>query len=278
MGRGLILLYHHAEPVDRRRVMLTLQVVTADLHFLAGKVIVGQIELQHRRARIIAVGIKLDHLAHALQRLEGQPLIASDLVDLVVIGQRQQILGIGRVFVCRIVVQKALGGHARFLIVPALVIGESLHDQGALGPFRIGIKPLHFRKILDGFLGLAVILKLEFAALIDFLGGEVFKRRFLVAAKAARAGGKRTGKQNRTYPARSGITACHLRSPRPIRLIRNDARPGFLWLVLTQLFGGRKMRSAPWHRHGGRFRPAPEDRLQPRPLPAISGRPGHRTQ
>ncbi len=53
-------------------------------------------------------GILFDHHAQRLQRLEGQPLVAADVVDLVVVGKRHEVLGIGRILVARVEVDVAL--------------------------------------------------------------------------------------------------------------------------------------------------------------------------
>ena len=49
-----------------------------------------------------------DHLAQPLQRLEGQPLVAADVVDLVVIGQGKKVFGIGRILIAGIIVDETL--------------------------------------------------------------------------------------------------------------------------------------------------------------------------
>ena len=44
--RCLILFDDHTEPIDRRGILLPVQIVAADLHLLARQMIVGQIDLQ----------------------------------------------------------------------------------------------------------------------------------------------------------------------------------------------------------------------------------------
>ena len=107
---GLEILDHHAEPVDRGSVVTALQVEAADFHLLAGEMIEGEVEFQDRRSGVFAVGIALDHRAQCLQRLEGQALVAAHIVDLVIVAERQQILGIGGVFVGGIEIDVALRG------------------------------------------------------------------------------------------------------------------------------------------------------------------------
>src|SRR6056297_4195779 len=142
LRRRLEVLDDDAEAVDRRLVVSALQVIPPDLHFLRAKVIEREVELQDRRAGVFAVGMLLDHATERLQRLEGQPLIAADVVDLVVVAEREEIFGIGRVLVGGIEVDEALRRRPRAFVVAVAVIGEGLHDEAALGPFRIGIEPL----------------------------------------------------------------------------------------------------------------------------------------
>ena len=140
-----------------------------------GQLIERKIEFQHRRPRILGVGVKLDHLAKLLQGLECQPLVPTDLVNLVIITQRQQVLGIGGIVIRRVEINIALRRSTRFGIQLALVIGKCLHDQGALCQLRIGIKPFNLRKEKRGVLTLATA-QLVFAPLIDLLGSKPFQR------------------------------------------------------------------------------------------------------
>ena len=130
----------------------------------------GQIELQHRRPWRIHCRDKPRSPCARLQRLKGQPLIAADLVNLVIVAQRQKILRICRVFVGRIKVDIALSGAAAFFVVlVSSVIRERLHDQRALGPIGIGIQPLDFREIPRRIIR-AILRQLELATRENLFG------------------------------------------------------------------------------------------------------------
>ena len=61
--RGLEILDHNTEPVDGSGIVAPLQVIAPDLHFLAGQMVKGQVELENRGFGVFAVGIEFDHLA-----------------------------------------------------------------------------------------------------------------------------------------------------------------------------------------------------------------------
>ncbi len=150
-------------------MVIAAQIVAANLHFLARQMVKGEVEFQDRRAGIFAVGVAFDHGAQGLQRLEGQPLIATHFIDLVIIAQRQEILRIGGIIFGGIEINEPLRGGAAVGVVLIFVIGESLHDQRAFGPFRIGIKALDLGEIKRRLTGV-VVGQLIFAALKNLLG------------------------------------------------------------------------------------------------------------
>ena len=101
--------------------------------------------------------------------------------------------------------KEPLRGIAGLLVILGLVQGIGLHDQPALGPFGIGVKPLDLGEIVNRVIGLGLRLKLVFTALVDFFGGEILQRdRF----RSARGTARHQSHQNkgadqfcrRTYP------------------------------------------------------------------------------
>jgi hypothetical protein len=83
------------------------------------------------------------------------------------------------------------------------VEGEGLHDQRALGPFRIGVEPFDFGKQARGLVRLAAVLQLELATAIDFLGGQAVERNlFLTGA----AGHQHRGQGEARYQSRRPST------------------------------------------------------------------------
>ena len=85
VGGCLEILDHDAEAVDRRGIVFATQIIAPYFHFLTRQMVKRQIEFQHGRPRIFAVWIILDHTTQRLQRLKGQPLVAANFVDLVII-------------------------------------------------------------------------------------------------------------------------------------------------------------------------------------------------
>ena len=212
VGCGLEILHHNLEPVDGSRIILALKVIAPDLHFLASQMIEGQIELHHRRLGIFAVRILLDHGAQRLQRLEGQALIAANLVNLIVIGQRHKILGIGCIFIAGIEVEIALRGDPRLFVFFGFMQHKGLHNQTALRPFSVGIKPLHFREIAQGIARLARGFQRQLTAFVNLFGRQFVKRDFFVSAQSPRTGPKRPGQKRHAHPPphRCEEIACHL--------------------------------------------------------------------
>ena len=63
MAGGVELVDHGAKPDNRRQIQALALIETPDLHFLAGEVIAGQIDLQPGIGGIIGVGIAADQFA-----------------------------------------------------------------------------------------------------------------------------------------------------------------------------------------------------------------------
>ena len=77
----------------------------------------ARVEAQDRVLGVFAVGVALDHQAQRLQRLEGDTLVAADLVDLVVIAERDEVLRIGGIFLAGVEVEVALRRDQRILVI-----------------------------------------------------------------------------------------------------------------------------------------------------------------
>ena len=114
----------------------------ADLHLLAGEVIVDEIDLEPRVGRIARIRIAADQLAQRVERLAGDLLVARDVVDLLVIIDRDQIIGIGRVAVAGMDRQEALRRLDRGVVVAREIIAVGAHQLGAARPDRIGMLAL----------------------------------------------------------------------------------------------------------------------------------------
>ena len=155
-----------------------------------------EVEFQDSGCGVFAVGVLLDQRAQRLQRLEGKPLIAPDLVNLVVVAERQQVLGVCGVFVGRIEINIALRGGPAFRIIATLMAGIRLHDQRPSGPAGIGVEPFDFREIESRIFG-AVAREFKFAAFENLLRGISFKRQCPICRRpAATAASGQQGRQD----------------------------------------------------------------------------------
>src|ERR1700682_1525899 len=97
MPRGLILGHHGLEAVDRAGVLALLEIVAADVHFLAGELIARAFELGLGGGGIFASRIFANHFLKRGDRLLGPALVAGSVWNLVVMRGGDQILRVGGV-------------------------------------------------------------------------------------------------------------------------------------------------------------------------------------
>ena len=74
MGGHLIVIDNNRKAVQRRQVIFLIQIIATDLHFLAGEMIVSQLQLKRRVFGIFGVREAGNDLA---QRLQSQPGVFS---------------------------------------------------------------------------------------------------------------------------------------------------------------------------------------------------------
>src|SRR5882724_4912716 len=127
VGRGLVELDDAAEAVDGGEVLLALEVEAADLHFLAGEVVAGEVELQRRIARVVGVGEAGDDVVEGIERLLGVLLVAADVDDLLVIADGLEIVGIGDALVAGMEVDEAAERDERIVVLVLQVVGIGRH-------------------------------------------------------------------------------------------------------------------------------------------------------
>ena len=101
-----------------------------------------QIELQPRIGGIFGVGIAAHQLGQGIARLAGDALVAGHVADLVIIAQRDQIIGIGRVAVAGMQLQEPLRRGNGFGILRGSIIVERAHQLRPARPWRIGMLAL----------------------------------------------------------------------------------------------------------------------------------------
>ena len=118
MGGRLKILNNDAETFDRSRVIAPAQVEASYFHFLGRQMIKCQIELQRSTISIFAAWITLNDISQRFQRFNRQSLIPANVVDLVIIAERQQIGRIGRIRIGGVEIEIALRRAARRVIVP----------------------------------------------------------------------------------------------------------------------------------------------------------------
>jgi len=110
-----------------------------------------------------SAGVLFNHHPQRLQRLKRQALITTDIIDLVIVGQSQQIMRIGRISLDRVKVDVALCRRATVRVVFVLVVRKRLHNQRTLREFRVRIEPFDLTKG-DGRVIRCAALKLQFTS------------------------------------------------------------------------------------------------------------------
>ncbi len=97
VGGRLVIVDDLAEAHGSRDPLAAALVEAADLHLLAGKVIVDQIDLEARVGGIARRGITANQLAQRVVRLQRDLLVARHVADLLIITERDEIISIRRV-------------------------------------------------------------------------------------------------------------------------------------------------------------------------------------
>ena len=117
-----------------------------DFHFLAREVIIDKIDFQPRIGGIARVGIAADEFTHRIERLLRDFLVARDVGDLLVIIERDQIIGIGRVAVAGVDRQEARRRFGRLDIIARHIVRKCTHQLRTARPRRIGVLAFNFVK------------------------------------------------------------------------------------------------------------------------------------
>ncbi len=143
MRRRVIFVDDLTEAQRRGNPLAAALVEAADFHFLARQMIADEIDLQPRIDRIARVGVAADQFAQRVERLLRDLLIARHVGDLLVITERNQIIGVRRVLIARMDRQEALRPVDRFLVIVAQIIAECRHQLRTPRPDRVGMLALH---------------------------------------------------------------------------------------------------------------------------------------
>ncbi len=192
--RGLVLGDHDFEAVDGAGVVLLVQVIAPDLHFLAGELVAGDFDFLFGADGVFAGRILADHLVERAERLLGAGLVAGDVRDFVEIGGADQVLRVSGVRAAGMQRDVALGRGDAIVIGAGLVIGIGRHDQRLARPFRVGVLAVDLLELLRR--GRRVVLGVEEieALVVEPVGGFV-GRRVVLAEKIEAAAGAQARRQ-----------------------------------------------------------------------------------
>jgi len=145
------------EAVYRSDVFAPLEIVAADLHLLAGKLIARDDELGLRVGGVFGVRVEVDDLLERRHRAPGRILIARDVGYLLEVGRADQIPRVRRVRASRVERQVAVGARNGVFEAATPIAGEGRHDQRLARPLRIGMLTVDLVEALDGVAELAGI-------------------------------------------------------------------------------------------------------------------------
>ena len=157
MAGGFIGVDHVLETDLRGNPLARPFVVAADFHFLARQVIAHEVDLEPGVGSVIAVGEPAVDLVQRGQRLVGDPLVALDVADLLVIAERDEVERIGCVLVARVNLQESLRRLDRLVVILGDVIAERTHQLRAARPGRIGMLTLDLVEQRRGHFRLPVV-------------------------------------------------------------------------------------------------------------------------
>ena len=151
VARVVKFLEHRAETVDRRHIFLAFKVISADQHFLACQLVLGDPHLLFGVFDVHAFRIACDDLIHGPIGIRGHLLVTRHVGDLAEVGHSNQIKRVGRLGVGRIQGGKALAACNGFRVIALSIRDERVHHDRFLGKRRIGVLPVDLFEFLAGF-------------------------------------------------------------------------------------------------------------------------------
>src|SRR5271166_2844313 len=146
MRRRLKIVDNTFEAVHRGQVLTAVKIITTDLHFLTGEMISGKIKFKLGITRIFAVRKTTHHIIERLQGLLCNLLVAANIANLDIIGDRLQIIGVSNVTVTRMQLDDTIRSDDRLAIISRLVFSIGRHNLAFRSPDRIGMLALDFVK------------------------------------------------------------------------------------------------------------------------------------
>src|SRR5579885_54338 len=139
MAGGLVLLHHGPEAVDGGEILSAILVPAPDLHLLAREMVAAEVDLERRVAGIGRSGKAVHDLLQGIEGLFRRLLVAPDVLDLLVVAERLQVVGVGGVLVAGMQVDEVIERGQRLAVAVGAVIGIGIHDLGLGRDGRVGV-------------------------------------------------------------------------------------------------------------------------------------------
>ena len=206
MRRRLVFVDHFAEPQRSRQPQRAPLIKPPDLHFLARKVVVHQIDLQRRIRSIARIRIPPLHLTQRRQRLLRNLLVAGHIADLLVIGKRDQVIGVRRILVTRMDRQEPPRSRHRFVVLLRHVVRKRAHQLRPPRPRRIRMLALDLVEQRGCHLILLAV-ELVFRCVIEriYIARDITGVAARLRIAAAEPQGCTSGKQRYRHAKRNAI-------------------------------------------------------------------------
>ncbi len=190
----ILVLDDKAEAVDRRQMLVAIEVEAPDRHLLAGQLIIDHVELQPCITRIGAVGIPPRDIVQRRQCALGGGLIAANVKDALELAHRHQVIGVRRILVAGVQRNETLRVLDGVVVLAGLIVGIRFHQHGAARPRRVRMLALDFLEG-DQRVGPAAAVEQACAAIVEL------RHRFLdvlhlFTTAHAPAGGDTPGQQH----------------------------------------------------------------------------------
>ena len=123
--------------------MTARQIVAADIHLLAGEMIVGEVDLEPCIARVGGVGEAAHHLVQRGLRLLRIQLVPHDIGNLLIEAERAQIVRVSDLGVAGVKLDEPVERQDRRVIACCLVIRERGHERRLDRPDGVRVLTLH---------------------------------------------------------------------------------------------------------------------------------------
>ena len=120
------------------------QVITPPVHFRTGQMVLGEVQFQLGVTAVFTAWKAGQKFPESFLSQPGQRLVPFHIGNLFVIAEPLQIIGIGRIRIGRMQLDKTVQGGNGIVVFACLVLAESGHQLGFGRPFGIGVLAFHF--------------------------------------------------------------------------------------------------------------------------------------